>query len=122
MNEPAPRCDRDGMRPIARSQLVQNVFEMNLHGMLGQKEPVADIAIPISFLDVRQNVELAIRELFIAEMLDQTSSDLGQDTLFSVTIYLTNQTICRKIVSWRYHPPFKKRLFTSPIQRIAIAF
>ena len=56
---------------------------MNLHGMLGQKEPVSDIAIPIPLLDVAQNVELTIREPFIAEMLGEPSSDLGQDTLFS---------------------------------------
>ncbi len=31
---------------------------MNLHGMLGQKEHVGDIAIPIPLLDVAQNVKL----------------------------------------------------------------
>ena len=55
---------------------------MNLHGMLGQKEPVSDITVPISLLDVAQNVNLTSRESFIGEMLGQTSSDLGQDTLF----------------------------------------
>src|SRR4029077_20850120 len=74
---------RDGMRPIVRSQLAEDVLSMNLHGMLGQKEPISDVAIPISFLDVGEYVKLPSGELFIAEMLGEPGRDLGQDTLLS---------------------------------------
>ena len=52
--------------------------------MLGQKEPFSDVAIPISLLDVAQNVKFTSREPFIAEMLGQPSRDLGQDPIFAI--------------------------------------
>jgi para-nitrobenzyl esterase len=42
--------------------------------------------------------------------------------LVRVTIYLTNHDSYRKISSWRYHPPSKRRLSTSPNPRTAMSF
>jgi hypothetical protein len=101
MNEPAPRCDRDRMRPIAVRQLVQDVLEMNLHGMLGQKEPFSDVAIPISLLDVAQNVKFKSREPFIAEMLGEPSSDLGQTRFFPAwtcrVVSRLSEVVCKNV-------------------------
>jgi hypothetical protein len=71
MNESAPRRDRHGMCPIARSQLFHDVLEVTLDRFFGDKEPLCNIAIAISSGDVSQNVDLAIRERFIGEMLDE---------------------------------------------------
>jgi phospholipase C len=46
---------------------------------------------------------------------------MGHLNLISVTIYLTNQTKCRKIVSWRYHPLSKRRSSASPILSSAMS-
>ena len=57
---------------------------MHLYGVLGDKEPLCDIATPISFGDLAENVQLTARELFIAEMLGELRSDFRQNLLLAV--------------------------------------
>ena len=64
------------MCPIARPQLSQDVLEVSLHRMLGDKEPLCNIAIPISLGHLAQNVDLTARELSITQMLVDLRSDL----------------------------------------------
>ena len=59
------------MCPIARAQLFHDVLEVTLDRLFGDKEPLGDIAIPISFGDVAQNFDLTIRERFVADTLDE---------------------------------------------------
>src|ERR1700752_4808428 len=71
LNYPPARSDRDGMCPVACAQLSQDVLEVSLYRVFGNKEPLCDIAIPISLDHLAQNVNLAAGELFIAEMFGQ---------------------------------------------------
>ena len=41
---------------------------MKPYGVLGDKEPFCDIAIPISLGDLAESINFTIREAFIAEM------------------------------------------------------
>jgi hypothetical protein len=52
MNESTARRDRDGVCSIIRAQLFQDVLYVDLYGVLGDKEILCDIAIPISILNV----------------------------------------------------------------------
>ena len=74
---------------------------MNLHGMLAQKEPFSDVAIPISLLDVAQNVKFKSREPFIAEMLGEPSSDLGQTRFFPAwtcrVVSRLSEVVCKNV-------------------------
>ena len=81
VNESAARRDRHGVCPVARSQLLHDVFEVNLDRFFGDKESPSDIPIPISTRDVAQNVDLAIRERFVADMLGDLRSNLRRDAL-----------------------------------------
>jgi hypothetical protein len=70
-------------------------------------EPLLVLPTTKEILDVTQ----AFRRLS-AEAIGKPETLLG---LTPVIIYLTNHGFCRMIDSWHYHPPFKKRLSTSPI-------
>jgi hypothetical protein len=82
VNKSVPRCDRDGMCTIAPPQLSKDVRHVGLDGVLGDKQPLCDIAIPISLSNLAQNVELAVRERFVAEMLGEVGRDFGKDDLY----------------------------------------
>jgi len=81
VNETTPRRDRHGMGPIARAQFFHDVLEVHFDRLFGDKEPLRDIAIPISTADVTQDVELTIRERFLADMLGEMGSDLRRNAL-----------------------------------------
>ena len=81
-NEPTTRRDRDCMRPIAGPQVFHDVLDMNPGRLFRDEEAFGDIAISVSFAYVAQNVDLAIRERFVAEMLDKMEAISGETHFF----------------------------------------
>ena len=66
MDESAAFRDCHRMRPIAGSQLVHNMPEMNLYCFFRDKQAFPYIPIPISLRNTAQNVDLPIGERFVA--------------------------------------------------------
>jgi hypothetical protein len=84
-----PHRDRDGLSTVLGSQLVHNVLDVNLDGLLGDKEPFANVAVAISAGDVPEDVDLARGESVIAHVLGELRRHLRRNALLS-RVHLAN--------------------------------
>ena len=59
VNDAPPQSDGHRLGPISGSQFLHHVFQMDLHGLLGDEQLVADVAVPPARGEPLKNLELA---------------------------------------------------------------
>ncbi len=69
-DEPTPEADRYGVGSAARLKLRQQVADVRLDRLLGEEEPLADLAVHEAVRDELQNLDLAGGRLLLELALD----------------------------------------------------
>jgi hypothetical protein len=64
-DDAAAEADRDGMRTGARLKLREKVADVRLHRLLGEEEPLADLAVDEAVGDQLEHLDLAHRRLLL---------------------------------------------------------
>src|SRR5580658_5660631 len=55
----AAHCNCNSLGAVTRAELVHNVLEVHFDGLLGNEEPLGNIPVPISAVNVPQDVHFA---------------------------------------------------------------
>src|SRR3954466_5337280 len=78
-NDSAADRDRHGAGAIAGAQLLHDVLDVHLDRLLGDEQPLGDVAIPVAAGDVLQDVDLAARQRLVREMFGELRGGIGRD-------------------------------------------
>jgi len=58
---PPANTDRDGLRSILRAELVHDVLDVDLYGLLRDREALANVPIAVALGNALENVDLPPR-------------------------------------------------------------
>ena len=83
MDNSAAQSDRDCFRPVAGTEFIHNVLDVNFHCLFRNKEPFGDIAISVTFGYVTEDFDFAVGKIVVSEMLGELNGDLCRNVLFS---------------------------------------
>ncbi len=62
MDDAPPHGDRDRLGPVVCPQLVHNVLEVHLDGLLGDEQEIGDLPIPVAGGHVAKNLHLTLAQ------------------------------------------------------------
>ena len=79
VEDSAAQCDRDGLRPVTRSKLAEDVLNMCFDGARGRTEAVADFFIAKTVGDMDQDFCFAGGQSDFREVLNQLLRNLRGD-------------------------------------------
>ena len=93
-DDAAAEADRDGMRAGARLKLREKVADVRLHRLLGEEEPLADLAVDEAVGDQLEHLDLAGGRLLL-EFLQRAAEgdDLGAATSATLRSRLETTTV-----------------------------
>src|ERR1044072_9666263 len=80
-NDPAAHADRHGLRAIPRPELVENAAHVTLHGVFGNGQVDADVAVAMTLGELAQDVDLTLAQLLRTHLLSEVGRDLHWNML-----------------------------------------
>ena len=82
MNDAAFKGNGNCLRPVAGSQFLHDVFNVDLDGLLGDEQSIANIAVAIASGNLLQDLNLTRGEVFVGIMLGQVCRDRRLECVF----------------------------------------
>src|SRR5215475_1691393 len=73
LQETPTEGNRDRVRPVIRSQLVHQIFDMKIDGRLRNRQLIRNLFIAIAVSNQAENFEFPIREIIVPQMLSKAS-------------------------------------------------
>jgi hypothetical protein len=76
LKQAAPQCNGDGVCPVISPELIQQILDMKIDGVFGNRELVGNLFVAITVPDKPENVEFADRQIIVAQIFRETGSYL----------------------------------------------
>ena len=83
LDDSPPDRDRDGFRPVAGSELLHDVLDVDLDRLFGDEQVLGDVPVPVPSRDLPQHLDFTHGEGLVAEVLGEVGHDLGRDPLLA---------------------------------------
>src|SRR5215212_11793753 len=81
LDDAAAEGDGDRLRAVAGAELLHDVLDVNLHGLLGDEELFGDVAVTVPARDQPENVQLALGQRLIPQVLGDVGRYIRGDPL-----------------------------------------
>ena len=88
-NDAAANSNGDGLGPIPGSKFFHDAFDVHLDGLLGDYQPLANIAIAVAFGDSPENFDFTLGKRFAAHVDRQIFGQICRKMLAS-TVHLAD--------------------------------
>ena len=81
VNDAAPDADGHGLRAILRTELVHDVPDVDLDGLFGDREALADVPVAVAFGHPRKHFDLPLAQGIAAEVFGEVLRNLRRQVL-----------------------------------------
>src|SRR6266566_391934 len=83
LNDAAAHRNRHSLGPVVCVELFRDVFDVALHGLFGDAQQLADLAIAEPLGHPLEDGQLALAQRLVADMLGEARRDIRRDLLFA---------------------------------------